>query len=206
MGGINKQARRSWVLYAFAARHKGAALVEGFVTNQSLWDRLVFDGARATVLGHAAATLRAVIVSGGLCLPCPLLATADWDLGSIANALLEPARVALSVPLVIAHTSALCGAPVLASHPLDLQALPGKGAAPAGPPGINVEVKLLGLDDEAVEGGADPVGALTARGPSVGQRVPLGAFLEGVESVGGEEWTAVGGRARVQTNGAFVVL
>ncbi|KJA27239.1 hypothetical protein HYPSUDRAFT_35860 [Hypholoma sublateritium FD-334 SS-4] len=190
VSGIGKQARRSWLLHAFAARHKGAALVEGFVTNQSLWDRLVFDGARAKVLGHAAATLRAVIVSGG----------------SIANALLEPARIALSVPLVVAHTSALSGAPVLASHPLDLQALPGNGAAPAGPPGINVEVKLLGLDDDAVEGGADPVGTLIARGPSIGQRVPLPAYFTGWESVGGEEWTAVGGRARVQTNGAFVVL
>ena len=114
--------------------------------------------------------------------------------------------MALSVPLVVAHTTALSGAPVLASHPLDLQTLPGNGAAPAGPPGINVEVKLLGLDDDAVEGGADPVGELIARGPSVGQRVTLRAFLEGVESVGGEEWIAVGGRARVQTNGAFVVL
>ncbi len=65
VGGINKEARLSWFLHAFAARHKAAALTEGFVTNQSLWDRLVFDGARATVLGHAAATLRAVIVSGG---------------------------------------------------------------------------------------------------------------------------------------------
>ncbi len=114
--------------------------------------------------------------------------------------------MALSVPLVVAHTSALSGAPVLASHPLDLQTLPGNGAAPVGPPGINVEVKLLGLDDDAVEGGADPAGELIARGPSVGQRVALAAFLEGVESVGGEEWIAVGGRARVQTNGAFVVL
>lgn len=40
-------------------------MLEGFITKQSLWDRLVFDGARVSVLGNGAGTVRAVIVSGG---------------------------------------------------------------------------------------------------------------------------------------------
>jgi hypothetical protein len=58
-------AKESWFLYPIAWRHKLAGVSDGFITNQSLWDRLVFDGARAKVLGHVAATLRAVVVSGG---------------------------------------------------------------------------------------------------------------------------------------------
>ena len=62
--GITKTAEKGWMSHAFAWRHKIAGLAEGFITNQSLWDRLVFDSARAKVLGHAAPMLRAV-VSGG---------------------------------------------------------------------------------------------------------------------------------------------
>jgi len=63
--GIIGEAKKSWLLESFAWRHKRAGVEDGFITNQSLWDRLVFDSARAKVLGHAAATVRIVIVSGG---------------------------------------------------------------------------------------------------------------------------------------------
>jgi long-chain acyl-CoA synthetase len=46
-------------------RHKKAGMAEGFVSKESLWDRLVFDSARAKVIGEGAGTLRSVIVSGG---------------------------------------------------------------------------------------------------------------------------------------------
>ncbi|KAF8160591.1 hypothetical protein BJ912DRAFT_1150914 [Pholiota molesta] len=196
VSGITAAAAKGWVLPAFAWRHKIAGLTAGFVTNQSLWDRLVFDAARAKVLGHAAPMLRAVIVSEG----------------AIPNDLLTPARIALSVPIVNVFTHPLSPAPVLATHPLDLQELPNVDAH-TGPPGINVEVKLRGVDDDAVEGGADPVGEVLTRGPPVGKRVGLedyvnvGAGGEEQEGAGeGEGWTALGVRARVQTNGAFVVL
>lgn len=61
---IHKEASRS-LLYSFAMRHKKAGMAEGFVSKESLWDRLVFDSARAKVIGEGAGTLRSVIVSGG---------------------------------------------------------------------------------------------------------------------------------------------
>lgn len=62
---IWKEARRS-LLFPFAWRHKLAALTEGFVSKESLWDRLVFDAARSKVSADGAATLRAIIVSEGI--------------------------------------------------------------------------------------------------------------------------------------------
>ncbi|KAF8964661.1 hypothetical protein BDZ97DRAFT_1814951 [Flammula alnicola] len=213
VSGIISAAKSSWFLHSFAWRHKVAGVMDGFITNQSLWDRLVFDGARVKVLGHVAATLRVVIVSGGY----------------VDNELLTPARIALSVPLVNAFTHPLVAAPILASHPLDLQDIPTKTAAkdPAaaaavapsvahtGPPTVNVEVKLVGVDDEAVEGGADPVGDLLARGPPVGKRVGVedyvnvgvgGAEVQEPQEEGDDGWTPMDVRARVQTNGAFVLV
>lgn len=61
---ILDEAKKSWV-YAVAWRHKFAGVMDGFVTNQSPWDRLVFDEARAKVLGDEAGALRAVVTSGG---------------------------------------------------------------------------------------------------------------------------------------------
>ncbi|KAH8833558.1 hypothetical protein DL96DRAFT_1666671 [Flagelloscypha sp. PMI_526] len=85
-----------------------SALFEGFITKDSLWDRLVYDGARVKVLGNGAGTLRGLIVSGG---PVP-------------SELLTPARVAFSIPLVNAFSHPLVAGPVLASHPLDVQDFP----------------------------------------------------------------------------------
>lgn len=62
---INEQARKSTLLYTFAYRHKLSGVAEGFISADSLWDRLVFDGARAAVLGDTAKTVRGIVVSGG---------------------------------------------------------------------------------------------------------------------------------------------
>jgi len=68
-GSIMKEAKKSGFIFSFAWRHKLAAVREGFLTKDSLWDRLVFDAARARIIGDAAGTLRAVIVSGGMHFP-----------------------------------------------------------------------------------------------------------------------------------------
>uniref|UniRef100_A0A8H7Y1P5 AMP-dependent synthetase/ligase domain-containing protein n=1 Tax=Psilocybe cubensis TaxID=181762 RepID=A0A8H7Y1P5_PSICU len=215
----------SWALFALGWRHKLVGLANGWVSNLSLWDRLVFDAARVKVLGEAGGSVREVVVSGG----------------PLDEEIMTPARVALSVAFVNATTHPLVAAPVLATHPLDLQDIPlaaspltakdkpskspstgkAQGKAHTGPPGVNVEVKLVGVDDEVVEGGGDPVGELVVRGPPVAGAVSLEAFARGVgleegsgkvqgdvvgEGAGGEgreEWVQTGYWMRVHSNGAF---
>lgn len=150
----------------------------------------MFQGARVQVLGAGAATVRAVVVSGG-----PL--SAD---------ILTPARVALSVPLVNAHTHPLVTAPIFASHGHDLQTFSQSdssdaGIAHVGPPTVNIEAKLVGLDDEAVEKGADPVGTLHVRGPIVGKVLGIEEDAEAKE----EPWAPTGYTGKAQTNGSFKV-
>lgn len=62
---ILREAKKNFVLFSFAWRQKVAAINEGFLTKDSLWDRLVFDSARATVVGDIAGSLRSVVVGGG---------------------------------------------------------------------------------------------------------------------------------------------
>ncbi|KAG6872812.1 hypothetical protein C0995_006411 [Termitomyces sp. Mi166 len=153
---ITKKASESFILYPIAKRHKLAGLNEGFITKESLWDRLVFDGARAGVLGDMASTLRGAVVSGG----------------RLSAAVVTPARIALSIPIVSSYTHPLVLGPVLASHPFDLQDFPSLKdslVAHVGPPGVNIEAKLVSIDDEKVETGEDPVGNLLIRGPPVGK-------------------------------------
>ena len=64
---VLSRAKKSSFIYPVVWRHKLAALAEGFVSKESLWDRLVFDGAREHVLGRMAGTLKAVVVGGGDC-------------------------------------------------------------------------------------------------------------------------------------------
>ena len=126
-----------------------------------------------------------------------------------------PSRVALSVPLVNAYSHSLVSGPVLASHPLDLQVFPNEPTssnksaaenyaftylAPVGPPAINVETKLSGVDDDAVENGADPIGTLLLRGPTVG------TLLDFEEEADSDKWLSTGERARVLSNGTFKVV
>lgn len=216
---ILAEAKKSNILYTLAWRHKFSSILDGFVTKQSLWDRLVFDIARAKIMGKGAGTVRAVIVSGGtffsrkvLEAGCSYAAVA----GTLEAAALSPARIALSIPLVNSYIHPTVAGPVFASHPLDVQtfatipSVPSATAAenyaftydsPVGPPTVNVEAKLTGVNDDAIESGSDPVGALFVRGPSVGK-------LLYVESLEGEEeqgWVETGDRARVLTNGTFKI-
>jgi long-chain acyl-CoA synthetase len=107
----------------------------------------------------------------------------------------------LSVPLVNCFTHPLVPGPALTSHPLDLQDFSAVGdgefsAAHVGPPSVNTEAKLVGVDDESVEKGGDPVGTLLIRGPSVG--IP--------SEVDNEGWVLTGVEAKMQSNGTFRVL
>jgi long-chain acyl-CoA synthetase len=61
-----------------------------------------------------------------------------------------------------------------------------------------MEVKLVGVQDESVEKGEDPLGILHVRGP------PVGRLVGGETSV--DEWVSVGDSAKVHTNGSFRVL
>ena len=57
-------------MYSFAHRHKLAGIAEGFISKDSLWDRLVFENARKTVMGNTAITVRGIVVTGGKYLTC----------------------------------------------------------------------------------------------------------------------------------------
>lgn len=134
---------------------------------------------------------------------------------------MTPARIALSVPLINTFTHPLVAGPVLASHPFDLQDFTHKGEsesviAHVGPPSVNVEVKLIGVEDDKVEDGGDPVGSLLVRGPPVGKTgnengdhnedyVQVSPTEEKKEK-DDEGWVSTGVRALVQPNGSFIVL
>lgn len=130
-------------------------------------------------------------------------------LGTFPSSLLTPARIAFSTPFVNAFIHPTVAGPVLASHALDLQdfgtaTLP----APVGPPSINVEAKLVGVNDDSVENGGDPEGILQVRGPSVGKLLGGPDGYVNVPSASEEEegWVRTGARAVVQTNGSFRIL
>jgi long-chain acyl-CoA synthetase len=182
------RAKKSFFMFPLAWRHKFASLTEGFLTKDSLWDRTVFGSARENVLGKMADTVKAVVIGG----PLP------------SDALVS-ARLALSIPVINTHTHGSAAGPLFATHAFDLQMLPSSSttAEPAhvGAPSVNVEVKLLGVNDNEVEKGADPVGEILVRGPSVGNM--LSADGEAGEK---NAWVHTGEKARVMTNGAFKIL
>lgn len=62
---LHQATKSSWILTNLAWRHKLSGILEGYITKQSLWDRLVYDSARVKVMGKGAGTVRAVVVSGG---------------------------------------------------------------------------------------------------------------------------------------------
>ncbi|KZV71784.1 acetyl-CoA synthetase-like protein [Peniophora sp. CONT] len=189
VGSVLAEAKKS-LMFPIAWRHKLAAILEGSLTRESMWDRLVLNDAR---LSAGAATVRSVIVAGG----------------RLPAASLTPARVALSVPVVFALAHPLSTAPLCATHPHDVQTFNVDDTAPApvGPPVCNIEAKLSGVDDAAIEKGEDPVGTLLVRGPPIGKAL-VGGDDPVVEEVAGAEepWETTGIRVRVQTNGSFVVL
>jgi long-chain acyl-CoA synthetase len=115
----------------------------------------------------------------------------------------------LSVPLVNCLTHPLIPGPALTSHPLDLQdfsAVDDDSAAHVGPPSVNTEAKLVGIDDESVEKGGDPVGMLLIRGPSVGKLLNSDDYVRIPSEDDSEGWVPTGVRARIQSNGTFQVL
>ena len=130
--------------------------------------------------------------------------------------LMTPARIAFSVPIlnVLSHPQVV--GPVLASHAFDLQDFPPQKSesgtplpAHTGPPGVNIEVKLVGVDDEAVESGSDPVGVLFARGPPVAKALNVegleGSYVDiGSKSDEDDGWVGLGVRAKMQSNGAMI--
>lgn len=59
------KASKRFLMFNLAKRHKLAGISDGFVTRDSLWDQSLFDGIRAKVIGDVAASMRAIIVSGG---------------------------------------------------------------------------------------------------------------------------------------------
>ncbi|KAK7466955.1 hypothetical protein VKT23_004019 [Stygiomarasmius scandens] len=191
---ILREAKKSLFLSSFAWRHKLAGISEGFVTKDSLWDRLVYDGARARVIGEGAGTVRAILVGDGV----------------LRASILTPARVALSCPIINTYTHPLVPAPVLASHPLDLQIFPSsseKEPAASGPPSVNIEAKVIGISDDAIEAGGDPEGSLLIRGPPVGKLGGVEESYVDVQKLDEEEgWVATGARAVIQTNGSFKIL
>ncbi|KAG1841377.1 hypothetical protein C8R48DRAFT_739175 [Suillus tomentosus] len=185
---VTDRAKKSF-LFPLAWRHKFASLTEGFVTKDSLWDRTVFGSAREDVLGKMADTVKAVVISGGL----------------LPSDALVPARLALSIPLINTYTHGSATGPLFATHAFDLQMLfsssPATEPAHVGAPSVNVEAKLISVKDNVVEQGADPIGEILVRGPSVGNM--LSADGEAGEK---NAWVHTGKTARVMTNGAFKVL
>ncbi|KAG6821173.1 hypothetical protein H0H93_005393 [Arthromyces matolae] len=193
VSAVTKKASESAFLYPLAKRQKLAALNEGFMTKESLWDRLLFDGARTSVLGETASTLRGAVVSGG----------------PLSGAIVTPARITLSIPIVNAFTHPLVPGPLFASHPFDLQDFPtlkDSLIAHVGPPAVNIEAKLIGVDDEKVETGGDPTGVLLIQGPPVGKLINGDDFVSIPSENDKEGWVSTEARAKVQSNGAFKIL
>jgi len=185
-------AARTSLLFPLSWRHKLFYLQNGFLSKDSFWDKNIFAGARKSVLKDAANSLRSVIISGGV---------------AEAKAL-TPSRIALSVPIVNAHEHPLVAGPIFFSHPLDFQdfgEMPAStetqlsAVAHVGGPSINIEVKLVGVDDAAVEKGMDPVGEIVVRGPSV-----TTPHDEGLKAA--EDWVFLGEKGLVQSNGSFKVI
>ena len=138
-------------------------------------------------------------------------------LGPLESQSLTPARIALSVPIINVYSHSAVAGPVFATHPLDMQVFPLKSdapsasesasdayaftyAAPVGAPSMNIEAKLLGVDDDAIEGGADPAGNLFVRGPTVGKLLKEDDGTEDEDA-----WLSTGDRARVYANGTFKI-
>lgn len=130
----------------------------------------------------------------------------DRHLGYTPAETLTPARIAFSIPYVNAVSSDLVCGPLFASYPHDLQIHPVPEAgdefeniAHVGAPTVSMEVKLVGVDDTAIEKGKDPVGEVYIRGP------PAGTLL-GENNQDGESWLSTGYRGKVQPNGCFKVV
>ncbi len=163
---ILNHAKSSW-LYGFALRHKLSALLSGELVNDSAWDRVVFTPARQRALGERLTkSLDRVVVTGGMernsirVIPCQLNRTT----GTIKLQDVTDFRIALSIPTVHAHIEFVAAGPILASHPMDLQAFSvvetiNLGAvAHTGPPVNNIEAKIINAGEYDLEHGRDALG------------------------------------------------
>jgi len=183
---ILNHARRSW-LFPLAWRHKQAALFEGSMSKDTLFDKQVFRAARLRALGALANSMREIAVAGPL-----------------DTSVQIPLQIALSIPISHIHIHVLSTSALLASHPYDLQITSKEESHKRvawhyGPPTANVEIKLTGIDESAGEQGGDPEGLLCIRGPTMGDPVPsVGQPLE-------DGWISAGESARVRANGTFLI-
>lgn len=188
---ILNEAKSSTAFFDLACRHKFKDLEEGYSTNASFWDKFLLKSARKLALGKGATTLRLVIIAD-----------------PVIDAGLLPMQVALSIPLVriLSHPN-VCG-PICASHGLDLQYFPEKrnssSSAHVGPPSVNIEAKLTNVNESEFEKGADPVGELLIRGPSIGNAVPSNDVAD--EEISEYRWVAMHQRASIRSNGTFTVI
>ncbi|KAJ7685002.1 hypothetical protein DFH06DRAFT_1356101 [Mycena polygramma] len=71
---------------------------------------------------------------------------------------------------------------------------------------LSSTLRLIRKEDELVENGADPVGILMVRGPSVGKLSSMEESYVSIPSGEDQGWIGTGLRATVQTNGAFRLL
>ena len=117
---VLKEAQKS-LTFVLAWRHKLFHLQNGYLSNDSVWDKTFLCGARRKVLKAAADSLRAIVVSGGTL--CRRIGSKEYPEivceGPVGHDALPPARIALSVPIVNAHDHPLVAGPVFFSHPLD---------------------------------------------------------------------------------------
>jgi hypothetical protein len=160
---ILNHARKSW-LFPLAWRHKQAALFDGSMSKDTFFDKQVFRAARLRALGLLANSMREIAVAGPCSPPLPPgVQIFNCVVGPLDTSAQVPLQIALSIPVSHIHIHVLSTSALFASHPYDLQIMP-KDESPRrvvwhyGPPTANVEIKLTGIDESAVEQGRDPEG------------------------------------------------
>ncbi|EIW73123.1 hypothetical protein M231_06039 [Tremella mesenterica] len=186
-------------LSAFAARHQTQSIRAGHVSRGGLLDRYLFRNVREGMLGGVAGErLRAVIVVGD---------------GPPADSL-GMSHLLLSLPLTRLHPSFYATGPIFVSHFYDLQTPASslqrmvskvedavEERAHVGPPATNIEVILKGEEVHLNrEDGYALEGEVFVRGPSVLERI------DPASPGTAEGWMDIGEKAKVQTNGTFVMM
>ncbi|KAF8334058.1 acetyl-CoA synthetase-like protein [Cantharellus anzutake] len=192
--------RSSIIAHASSSFYSGWAwgrklvdLAGGALAENTFFDRIGgLNQARRATLGYSKTEpwLNAVVAAGG---PCD-------------ESQFPSARIALSIPLINAHIEYISTAPIFASHPFDLQHFPPSVAesyAHVGPPGPNIEVKLVAVSDDSQvdETKGDPRGKVFYRGPSLCEPIPPLA-----SGPVGEQWVDSGRIAVIHSNGTFNIL
>ncbi|KZO95209.1 acetyl-CoA synthetase-like protein [Calocera viscosa TUFC12733] len=170
------------LLFLWGWRHKISESAHGHISRDSWLDSFIFAGARKKIGKKLDEKLRQVVIGGE----------------PIAPLRLRPSRLLLSVPVVNAYVHALVCGPVCATSPFDLQFFR-TPSAHYGAPTAALELKLVGVDDIAVERGEDPVGEMVVRGPSILLTTPVKIPRE-------DGWLKTGEAAVVQANGSIVLL